>query len=191
MKVSPRLFLAAFVAAAIGAAAPVQGQAPAQPPAAPSANPISDGSRMMFQIVSGFVTKSAEKAPEELYAFKPTPEVRTFGQLVGHTADSAYFICASAMGEKPPVEGIEKTKTTKADLVKALTDSVAYCQKAYGGLTDATAGEQLPFFHGKLARVTILDFSTAHLYEHYGNMVTYMRLKGIVPASSEKQPAGN
>jgi len=189
VKVSPRLFLAAFVAAAIAAAAPAQAQAPAQAPA--SGNPISDGSRLMFQVVSGFVTKSAEKAPKELYAFRPTPEVRTFGQLIGHAADAAYLICASAMGEKPPVEGIEKTKTTKAELVKALTDSIAYCQKAYGGLTDATAGEQLPFFHGKMARVSILDFSTAHLYEHYGNMVTYMRLKGIVPASSEKQPAGN
>lgn len=189
MKFSSRLFLAVLVSAAIATAAPAQAQEPAQAPA--PGNPISDGSRMMFRIVSGFVTKSAEKAPEELYAFRPTPEVRTFGQLIGHVADGAYLICAAAMGEKQPVEGIEKTKTTKAELVKALNDSVAYCQKAYAGLTDATAGQGLPFFHRKLARVSILDFSTAHLYEHYGNMVTYMRLKGIVPASSEKPPARN
>lgn len=189
MKSSSRLFLAAFAAAVIGAMALAQPQAPAQAPAPPSSNPISDGSRMMFQIISGFVTKSAEKAPEELYAFKPTPEVRSFGQLIGHVAEDNFIICAAALGEKPPVEGIEKSKTTKTELVKALAESVAYCQKAYGGLTDAAAAQEMPFFGRKMARVSILDFNTAHDYEHYGNLVTYMRLKGIVPPSSEK-PAG-
>ena len=185
VKFHSRPFLVALAVAAFGAVA--LAQAPAQAPA--SANPISDGSRMMFQIVSGFVTRSADKVSEEIYAFKPTPEVRSFGQLVGHVAEDNYVICAAAMGEKPPVEGIEKSKTTKADLVKALADSVAYCQKAYGGMTDATAGQEMPFFNRKLAKVSILDFNTAHVYEHYGNLVTYMRLKGIVPPSSEK-PAG-
>ena len=68
-----------------------------------------------------------------------------------------------------------------------MADSVAYCQKAYSGLTDAGTAEVLPFFGQKMARVSILDFNTAHDYEHYGNLVTYMRLKGIVPPSSEKQ----
>ena len=96
-------------------------------------------------------------------------------------------ICAAALGEKPPAEGSEKSKTTKAEIVKALADSVTYCQKALGNLTDANAGEMMPFFNQKLARVSILDFNTAHDYEHYGNLVTYMRLKGIVPPSSERQ----
>lgn len=182
MKFQSRPFLVAIAIAAIGATALAQGQAPAP------GNPISDGSRMMFQIISGFVTKSADKVAEDVYAFKPTPEVRSFGQLIGHVAEDNYIICAAAMGEKPPVEGIEKSMTTKADLVKALADSVAYCQKAYGGLTDATAAQEMPFFGRKMARVSILDFNSAHVYEHYGNLVTYMRLKGIVPPSSEKPP---
>lgn len=161
--------------------------ASAQAPAAPAANPVSAGSKMMFQLVSTFLTKSADKVDEAVYAFKPTPEVRSFGQIVGHVADDNYLICAAATGEKPPVEGIEKSKTTKADLVKALADSIAYCGKAYANLTDASGAEVLPFFNQKLARVSILDFNVAHDYEHYGNLVTYMRLKGIVPPSSEQR----
>jgi uncharacterized damage-inducible protein DinB len=178
------MFLIAVVSAAALGAAIVQAQAPS----GAAANPMSAGSRTMFQIVSGYVTKSAEKASEEIYAFRPTPDVRTFGQIIGHVAEDHFVICAAALGEKPPVEGIEKSKTTKTELVKALADSVAYCQKAYTALTDASGAEVLPFFGQKMARLTILDFNSAHDYEHYGNLVTYMRLKGMVPPSSERQP---
>jgi uncharacterized damage-inducible protein DinB len=178
------LFLAACACAVLVAGAVV---ARAQAPAA--ADPMSGGSRMMFQIVSGYLTRTSEKAPEEVYAFKPTPEVRSFGQIIGHVAEENYGICAAAQGEKPPVTGIEKSVTTKADLVKALADSVAYCQKAYAALTDKSGADMQPFFGQKLSRLSILDFNTAHDYEHYGNLVTYMRLKGIVPPSSEPRPA--
>lgn len=160
----------------------------AQAPAAAD-NPISAGTNMIFKSVSGYLTRSADKLDEGLYAFRPTPEVRSVGQLFGHIADSNYAFCSAAMGEKPPVSDVEKTKTTKADLVKALGDSFTYCQKAYQGLTDANAGEPMTFFGRKMARVVILNFNAAHDDEHYGNLVTYMRLKGIVPPSSEKPPA--
>jgi uncharacterized damage-inducible protein DinB len=79
--------------------------------------------------------------------------------------------------------------------VKALADSVACCGKAYGGLTDASGAEVVPFFGQKIARVSILDFNVAHDYEHYGNLVTYMRIKGHVPPSTERataaRPGGN
>lgn len=179
MRTASRLVLVALVCAVAAAAF-------AQTQSAP-ANPITASTKMMFQIVSGYVTRTADKVPDDLYAFKPTPEVRSLGQIIAHVAEGHYTICSAALGEKPPVEGIEKSKTTKAEIVKALADSVAYCQKALGSLTDASAGEMLPFFGQKLARVSILDFNTAHDYEHYGNLVTYMRLKGIVPPSSEKQ----
>ena len=181
MRLIPRLFLVALACAALAGVALAQAQAPSAAPA----NPLTAGSKMMFQVISGYVTKSADKVSEEIYAFKPTPEVRSFGQIVGHLADANYGICASAVGEKPPVTGIEKSKTAKADLVKALADSVAYCQKAYDGLTDANAADVMTFFGQKMSRMSILDFNTAHEYEHYGNLVTYMRLKGIVPPSSE------
>jgi len=159
----------------------------AQAPAAAPANPMSAGSKTMFQIVSGYLTRSAEKADEAIFAFKPTPEVRSFGQIIGHIAEDNYLICAAAMGEKTPMEGIEKSKTTKAELVKALADSIAYCGKAHDALTDTSGAEMMPFFGQKMARLSILDFNTAHDFEHYGNLVTYMRLKGIVPPSSEKK----
>lgn len=182
MKTTSRPFLLGLACALAGAIAFAQTK-----PAAPApANPISAGTKVMFQIVSGYLTRSADKVSEEVYAFKPTPEVRTFGQIIGHVVDDNYGICAAALGEKPPVEGTEKSKTTKPELVKALAESMAYCGKAIAALTDANAADVLPFFGQKMARVSILDFNTAHQYEHYGNLVTYMRLKGIVPPSSEK-----
>lgn len=149
-------------------------------------NPISMSTKNTYEIVKGYITKAAEKMPEEHYAFKPTPEVRSFGQLIGHIADSNYGICGGAVGEKSGVSGIEKSKTTKADLMKALGESFAFCDKAYGGMTDAKASEVVPFFGGqKMARVSVLAFNTSHDFEHYGNIVTYMRLKNIVPPSSQ------
>ena len=132
------------------------------------------------------VVKAAEQMPEENYSFKPTPEVRSFGQLIGHIADAQFSFCGAVAqdGTKPP--GAEKTKTSKADLVQALKDSVAYCDKAYDGLTDAKAAELATFFGGrKFPKLTILDFNSAHVDEHYGNIVTYMRLKGLTPPSSQ------
>ncbi len=183
MRPYTRMLLAVLAVAVVVPSLVAGGQAPA---AAPS-DPISSSSRAMFKIISGFVSRSADKVGEDLYSFKPTPEVRSFGQLVGHVADANFGICAAAQGEKPPVQGVEKSKSSKADLVKALADSFAYCQKAYDSMSDARGAEVVPFFGQKMARVSVLDFNTAHNYEHYGNMVTYMRLKGIVPPSSEPQ----
>jgi len=163
---------------------------PAQPaPAAAPANPLSGGERAVYAIVSGFVVGAAEKMPEEKYAFKPTPEVRTFGQIVGHIADANNRFCAAASGEAAPAGGsVEKTKTTKADLVQALKDAVAHCQAAYGSMTDTKGAEMVKFFGRDVPRLTILSFNTAHTDEHYGNLVTYLRLQGIVPPSTERPP---
>ncbi len=125
--------------------------------------------------------------PEENYSFKPTPDIRSFGQLVGHVADANYMFCAQASGEPNPSKNIEKTKTSKADLVAAVKDAVAYCNKAFDGMTDAKGSEMVKFFNFNLARLTLLSLNTAHTDEHYGNMVTYLRLKGIVPPTSENQ----
>lgn len=82
----------------IPCAASVFGQTPKS---APSANPLVDGAKMDYQMVKTFPTKSAEQVHENLYAFRPTPEVRTFGQIFGHIAQEHYTICAEAAGEKP------------------------------------------------------------------------------------------
>ena len=164
-------------------------QTPAGSPPAP-ANPVSMSEKGLYGFMSNAVVRAAEKMPEENYSFKPTPDVRSFGQLIGHEADANYMFCSQALGEPNPNKGIEKTKTTKADLVAALKDAVAYCTKAYGGMTDAKGSEMVKIFGSmNIARLTVLSLNTAHTDEHYGNIVTYMRLKGLVPPTSETQPA--
>ena len=157
-----------------------------EPPAA-SSNPISASEKGFYTVVSGEVIAAAEKMPEQNYAFKPTPEVRSFGQLVGHVADAQYFFCSTATGETNPMKDIEKTKTSKADLVAALKDAAAFCNKAYAGMTDAQGSQTVKFMNYDTAKLTVLSVNTAHTDEHYGNMVTYLRIKGIIPPSSEKR----
>jgi uncharacterized damage-inducible protein DinB len=147
---------------------------------------MTKATKSTFDMVKGYITKSAEQVPEADYAFKPTPAVRSFGQLVGHVADSNYMICGAAASEKPPAASVEKTKTTKADLQKALADSFAYCDKVFAGMSDAKGTEAVNFFGNQQPRLNVLAFNTAHDFEHYGNIVTYMRLKGMVPPSSQK-----
>ena len=155
---------------------------------AQTANPITAASKAQFDAVSGFVVRAAEKIPEDLYAFQPTAEVRTVAQLVGHIADGFMGMCSTAGGGKPPRTGVEKGVTGKANLVGALKEAVAYCQTVYGAMTDQRGLESVPFYFGPSPRSAVLYFTVAHAYEHYGNLVTYMRLKNIVPPSSEAKP---
>lgn len=149
------------------------------------ANPMQTSLMGQWSGIKGNVMKTAEKVSEDLYAFKPTPEVRSLGQLIGHVADAQFGICATAAGEKPPQSGIEKSTTSKAALSKALADSVAYCDKVIAGLNDAKGMEVVKFAGGSHTRLGVIAFNTSHSNEHYGNLVTYMRLKGVVPPSSE------
>jgi uncharacterized damage-inducible protein DinB len=161
---------------------------------AQQANPLTAGATQHYGIIKNSVTRAAAKIPEDVYPFRPTPEVRTVAQLVGHLADANYRLCSIIAGQDPPMDtGIEKTKSTKADLVKALAESFAYCDKQYAAMTDAAGTPIVKFEAGgegsrvpiQMPRFTVLAFHTAHAFEHYGNLVTYMRLKGIVPPSSE------
>ena len=159
----------------------------AQQAAAPPSDPLSAGAKGTFNLGKNNILKSAEKMPEENYAFKPTPDVRSYGQILGHIADAQYLFCSAVLGETNPAPGIEKSKTSKADLVKALNDAFTYCDKAYNGMTDAHAGEMIKFFGRDQAKLSVLAFNTAHDFEHYGNLVTYLRIKGLVPPSSEQR----
>jgi hypothetical protein len=99
------------------------------------------------------------------------------------------MFCSQILGEANPSKGIEKTKTSKADLVAALKDAVAYCNKAFDSMTDAKGTQMVKLFNFDMAKLTVLSLNTAHTDEHYGNMVTYLRIKGIVPPTSENPPA--
>jgi uncharacterized damage-inducible protein DinB len=139
----------------------------------------------MQNMAKGAILRSAEKMPEENFAFKPTPEVRSFAGILGHVADAQYLFCSAALGEKNPAPDVEKTKTTKAALTGALQEAFAYCDKAFASLTDANAGQTVKIFGNERTKLTALTFNTMHNFEHYGNLITYMRLKGIVPPTSE------
>ena len=155
----------------------------ASPQATP--DPTVASAKATLDLAKGYILKAAEQVPEEMYAFKPTPDVRSLGQLFGHIADANFQICSIASGQKPEMSAIEKSKTTKADLRDALAASFKFCEAAFDGLTGARANETVKFFlPGTHTRLGALAFNTAHDFEHYGNVVTYMRLKGLVPPSS-------
>ncbi len=176
MKIFAAASLVALVA--IGTAASAQ------------TNPISTDLKADYATVKDYFLRSAEKMPEAAYNFKPTPEVRSFGQLVGHVADDQYNLCAPAKGEirHAAYAEIERTLTTKTDLVAALKKAFAYCDSAYDSLTDASATNIVEFNKRKKTRFEMLNWNLWHTWEHYGNAVTYLRLNNLVPPSSEKKP---
>lgn len=141
--------------------------------------------RALYDMTKGWLVRSAELMPEENYSFKPTPDARSFGQLIGHVANASYLFCSTAKGENnPSTSDFEKT-TSKAALVKAIKDAFAYCDGAYQ-ITDAKATEEVTLFGSmKGSKLWTLMFNVAHDNEHYGNIVTYLRLKGLVPPSSQ------
>lgn len=154
------------------------------------ANPLVASSRTMFGISKNDVLGSVDKIPANLWSFQPTPEVRTVGQLFAHIADGQYEFCGVAAEGKPLSKNIEKTAKNRDEIIAALNQAFAYCDSVYAKMTDAKAAEPVRFFGTNITRLAALDFNVAHNMEHYGNLVTYMRLKGIVPpSSSPRTPA--
>ena len=148
-------------------------------------NPLSAWNKKAYGRVKDILLRSAEKVPEENYNFKPTDAVRSFGQIVGHVADAQYLFCSIELGENNPALKIEQSKTSKADLIAALKDAFAYCDKAYDGLTDASASDTVKLFKGDMTKRDALTANTMHGVEHYGNLIVYLRMKNLVPPSSE------
>jgi uncharacterized damage-inducible protein DinB len=171
-------------------AAPAFGQAP------PGPNPLSTWLRTAFTNNHNTILRSAEKMPEENYDLRPGPqqEVRTFGQQLGHVANFNYLWCSQAKGEKNPNAGTNLEKlSTKAEFIKALNDAFAYCDTAYSALTDASGAEMVDITqeNGRQTRnlrMALLILNYGHNNEIYGSMVSYMRMKSIVPPASEPRP---
>jgi uncharacterized damage-inducible protein DinB len=158
---------------------------------APPANPLVTVSKNIFAISKNDVMGSVDKIPDELWSFQPTPDVRTVGQLFAHIADAQYEFCGVAAEGKSVQKDLEKTLKTKAEIVSALKEAFGYCDSAYAKMTDANAADMVSFFNMKITKLGAMDFNTAHNMEHYGNLVTYMRLKGIVPPSSAPRPTAD
>jgi len=179
---------ASVVAAALAlAAAPLAAQqGTMQQTSRPAANAAVGASRGVWQIMTSYVTRAAEQMPESEYGFRPVDSVRTFGQLIGHIAGAQHMFCAAALGEAPPAEdAVERTATTKAQLIEALRESTAHCERAYAQ-SDADAAGMVQLFGQQQSRMMVLNLNAAHNGEHYGNLVTYLRIKGMVPPSSQQ-----
>ena len=143
--------------------------------------------RQLWEPMIGYITSVAEELPESTYAYKPTAEVRSFGQMLGHVAGAQYMFCAAALGEPSRNEDdIEKTKKAKSELVTALKASTEYCKKAYAQ-TDKAAQGKIKLFGQERTRLFALGINATHDAEHYGNLVTYLRMNGMVPPSSRRQ----
>jgi uncharacterized damage-inducible protein DinB len=146
--------------------------------------------KTMHATVRRNVAEAAEAMPAGDYAFKPTPEVRSFAELVGHVVGANFFFCSLARTEPMPSTTNYERVSDKSALVKALEESLAYCDGAYVATTDANFNQlvKLPGPNGgsQASRGSVLVFNTTHNNEHYGNLVVYLRLKGHVPPSTAR-----
>ncbi|HWG35654.1 MAG TPA: DinB family protein [Gemmatimonadaceae bacterium] len=176
MFIRPAIMLAFLVAP------PLFAQGPGSSPRSPDSEV-----RDQWVTVSKYLARSAAAVPESSYAYKPVATVRSFGQLVAHVAGSQMMFCAAALGEKVPAEDdFEKRNMSKAELVKALDESNTYCARAYA-VSPSNLGGAVEMFGEHFTQGGVLVLNATHDNEHYGNMVTYMRMLGLVPPSS--QPA--
>ena len=153
-----------------------------------SGQSISESMTGLYNVTKTNVMASAEMLDEELYSFRPTDDVRSMGELFAHIANAQYAFCSAAAGEQSPAtENFEQTRTTKAQILEALEMGFGYCDEVYANMTGEAGARTLNFFTGPNTAFGVLAFNAAHNYEHYGNLVTYMRLNGIVPPSSAGQ----
>jgi uncharacterized damage-inducible protein DinB len=162
---------------------------------------FTDGVQRQFQQIQGLAMKTAEKVGEDLYSFKPTPDVRSLGGVLGHIADGNKLLCTVASGDAVDFEKIMKDpsgvqvhekKTSKAEIIAALNETKAFCESVFAKIDDTSGQQPVAWFGGqKMPKAMILTLLNNHVWEHYGNLVTYMRLKGIVPPSSERPPTAS
>jgi uncharacterized damage-inducible protein DinB len=149
---------------------------------------LASVTKSMHATIRRNLAEAAESMPAGEYSFKPTPEVRSFGELLAHVVNGNFFFCSQARGEKAPAG--QKLATDKATLVKALNEALVYCDEAYAATTDANFNTLVaiagPKPGAQSGRGSVLIFNTAHNNEHYGNMIVYMRLKGLVPPSTAR-----
>ncbi|MGH9411142.1 MAG: DinB family protein [Vicinamibacterales bacterium] len=153
---------------------------------------LASVAKAMHATIRRNLAEAAEQMPADEYAFRPTPDVRTFAQLIGHVINANYFFCSQAAGDKSPSSTNYEGTSDKAALVKALDDALAYCDRVYAATTDAsynhpvTIGPGVGMGAARTVRGAVLMFNVAHNNEHYGNIVVYMRLKGHVPPSTAR-----
>lgn len=166
----------------------------AQAPAGGQKISLAQGLQRSYNGIKTNLNEAAAKMPDADYSFTPSPEIRTYAGQLAHVAYWNYFFCAAAKGEPTPIPGsdveYEKTKTTKADVVKVLADSFAYCDPAFAALTDASAVQLVKQGQNEVARGSVLANAVSHDNEEYGIITVYLRAKKMVPPSTERAQRG-
>ena len=152
--------------------------------------------KAMHATIRRDIAEAADALPAEDFAFKPTPDVRSFAQLVGHLVNANFFFCSQAKSAAMPATTNFERVADKAALMKGLTDALAYCDAVYDSTSDADFNQAVTLkgFPGMnptttTSRGAVLMFNTTHNNEHYGNIVVYLRLKGKVPPSTARSQA--
>jgi uncharacterized damage-inducible protein DinB len=174
-------------AAVVGARQGSPGQAAPEP-----ANLIEEVHRRYYTPVQNNILRAAEAFPEDKYTWQPTPEVRSWARLIGHIIDDNNMFCWAISRSGGPPAFVDTphsaesgaNKTSKAELVAGLRASVERCHRTFEALTPAAMGEASGMMPG-MSKIGALIYNTSHTNEHYGNLVTYMRLQGLVPPSSQ------
>ena len=187
--------LVCLMFACVVMAATAHAQTPAAPPAQAGGGqkiPLAEGLRRSYNTMKMNLTETAQKFDEATYMYTPSKDIRGFGAQLAHVANSQFNACAAARGEANPHQGtnLEKTKTTRADIIQALADSFAFCDPVFANLTDQSATELVRQGQNEVARGSVLTNLIAHGNEEYGILTVYMRTKGMVPPSTERGMRG-
>jgi uncharacterized damage-inducible protein DinB len=151
----------------------------------PAENPMITENKQNYTAIKNNILAAAEKMPDDGYAFQATKEERTWAALMGHIADAQTGICSSATGVAK--RGGAAKLTDKAALVAALKESNAVCDAAWDSTNDENAHSMVNRMNRDFTRLGLLIYNTTHDNESYGTMAVYLRLKGVVPPSSEKK----
>src|ERR1700744_5311582 len=143
-------------------------------------NPLTTTLSIFRSNMQDKIMKAADAMPESRYSYRPTKDVRSFGEIVTHLADISYIVCSNAQGEAPP--GPAGAKASKPEIWASLKGAFAYCDGVYSGFTDAHLNAPADFFGFKTNKMFLLTQVGNHDALHYGNLVTYLRLNGLVPS---------
>ncbi len=149
-------------------------------------NPFSADARQTYALIKDSLLKAADKMPAEHYAFRTVPQVRSYGEMIAHVADAQVRMCGTVKGE--PTSANAASKTSKVDLVAALKASFDYCDQVYDSMTDAAGASKVTWARWEMTKLGLLNWNISHDNEMYGIMGAYLRIKGLVPPSSEGRP---
>jgi len=147
------------------------------PIAAP--NPLTATQSIFRSNMQDKIMKAAEMMPEAKYSYRPTKDVRSFGELLTHVADISYYLCSNMKGENRPA--MSAGKGSKAEIIAYVKGSFEYCDGAFSAFTDAHLNDPADFWGFKTNKLFIVTQAGNHDALHYGNLVTYLRLNGLEP----------